>query len=197
MKKTLFTTLAPFIVFFCSYAQDGNSRYVNSHIGAALIKSGNTLVGPTRPWNVISPGPDCEHLKAITSECADGLMIRIQMPEQHIDGKSLRPILEGREKSLRCELYNLINDISEINPLNDRYPTKLAFLKEKLGQWMSDISIKMPTINPLFLQEEFEKEMYRNKTKRIRKLEADHHKMLSSDWNPNHDRWGSMLSIID
>lgn len=68
------------------------------------------------------------------------------------DYKLIRIYGDGPDRSDLFELYNLVNDLGEVNNLAGRMPEKLAELKEILDQWLDDTGALMPVKNPNYRQ---------------------------------------------
>ncbi len=107
-----------------------------------------------------------------------------QLPQQHMDGVSLKPILLGKLQNdrpvfwhtphysgglggtpsgairmgdykliefyedMHIELYNIVNDVGEMNNLAQEQPSKVMELKKILHQWRKDMNALMPYPNP-------------------------------------------------
>ena len=95
----------------------------------------------------------------------------------------------------RCELYNLAMDISESEPLNIQYPEKVRELKTLLDAWLIEVDAKLPVADSEYnpLKEAQVKLTWR--TAVLQKQEKLRKQMLSPDWKPNKDWWGSMVTI--
>lgn len=94
----------------------------------------------------------------------------------------------------RCELYNLNTDIGEHEPLNAQYPDKVKELKTLLDAWLIEVGAQMPVADMEYdpRAEAAEKEGWR--TTRMIQQEKLRHEMLSPDWQPNADWWGSQTT---
>lgn len=53
-------------------------------------------------------------------------------------------------EDMRCELYNVRQDISEKNDLAAKMPEKVAALRQQLHAWRQSVGAKMPTPNPKY-----------------------------------------------
>lgn len=148
-------------------------------------------------------------------------------PNQHVDGKSLVPLLEGEElpsrplywhyphydnqggepSSLirygdwklihyyedgRNELYNLAVDPSEQSDLARSYPARAAEMSAQLDGWLRSVKAVYPEPDPRYDPVKTEAKFERIQTEGKRRLESDHAKMRSPDWEPNPTWWGSL-----
>jgi len=92
----------------------------------------------------------------------------------------------------RDELYNLKEDIGEQNDLAARHPEKVKMLRKQLDSWLKETGAKIPQPDPRFDAEKKKKQIEEIRTKKKKKLEALHEKILQSGWQPNKDWWGSL-----
>ena len=92
-----------------------------------------------------------------TENSTDGRELHWYYP--HYVGHSMEPgaaILSGSYKLIefydppRVELYNLEEDISEMNNLSGEMPEKEQELLDKLHQWLKNSGTIMHTMNPDF-----------------------------------------------
>jgi len=150
------------------------------------------------------------------------------IPEQHQDGVSIKPLLEGKNiaarplywhyphygnqggepssiiregdwklihyyEDRRNELYNLRMDVTETEPLNAQYPEKVDFLSKKLSVWLTEVNAVYPLADPDY--DPVKEAAYKKQQQTVRKqqLEAQRKRMLSPDYKPNADWWGSTI----
>jgi len=112
-------------------------------------------------------------------------------------GEPSSTILDGDWKLIfyhedgRNELYNLKIDESESEPLNAQYPEKVKELRSKLDLWLAEVKAKMPMADPLYdpIKEHLYKEQ--NRTSTLQNVEKTRVMLLSKDYQPNKDWWGS------
>lgn len=112
-------------------------------------------------------------------------------------GEPSSTILDGEWKLIsyhedgRNELYNLKIDESESEPLNAQYPDRVKELRLKLEGWLLEVKAKMPVADPLYdpIKEHQFKE--KNRTITLQNVEKTRVMMLSKDYQPNKDWWGS------
>ncbi|PIB30444.1 sulfatase [Maribacter sp. 4G9] len=149
------------------------------------------------------------------------------LPEQHVDGVSLKPILEGeklekqrplywhyphygnqggnpssiiREGNWKLihyweddsdELYDVSIDIGEQKNLVGQKPETANRLRGKLLQWLDEVGANVPEPDPKFdslLSAQRQRMIIEEKWP---DLEAQRLLMLSPDYEPNPDWWGS------
>ncbi|MEM6470406.1 MAG: sulfatase [Planctomycetota bacterium] len=149
--------------------------------------------------------------------------------EQHLDGVSLVPLLDGKplaDRSLywhyphygnqggephavirkgdwklihyyedgRDELYNLAQDVGEQSNLALTRPAKSAELWSELDRYLTSVGAERPSADPRYDASATDKYYEGLQTKTKQRLEAFHAKILESDWKPNDDWWGSMIT---
>jgi arylsulfatase A-like enzyme len=155
-----------------------------------------------------------------------GLPLR---PEQHNDGVSLLPLLEGGSIPERAliwhyphygnqggdpssiirkgdwklihyyeddheELYNLKTDLSETTDLAAKNLKIVKEMSKELFDYLHKVGAKYPKKDPEY-SEETEKEYHEVIVKKLwPQLEEQRHNMLSPDYKPNADWWGSMVT---
>ncbi|WP_289644958.1 sulfatase [Maribacter aestuarii] len=151
------------------------------------------------------------------------------LPNQHVDGISLRPLLEGKEIKLnrplfwhyphygnqggnpssiiqkngwklihywedgRDELYNVYTDIGEQNNLSKKFPDRVLSLRSELLSWLKEVNAKTPSVDERFdakLAAARREEIINQK---LPALEKERLLLLSEDFKPNPDWWGSQL----
>jgi arylsulfatase A-like enzyme len=153
------------------------------------------------------------------------------LPEQHIDGISLKPILEGkemdtvrplywhyphygnqggnpssviREKQWKLihywedgseELYDLGLDIGEQRNLIEEQPKIAQALSEKLMSWLSSVGANLPHKDVEYDPEKAKKHQEGIINHRLPALELERLELLSEDFLPNQDWWGSQKAI--
>jgi arylsulfatase A-like enzyme len=93
----------------------------------------------------------------------------------------------------RNELYNLLDDVGELNDVAGANPDRVAELKQRLDAWLKDVGAKFPVPDPLFDEKKREEYLARLENEGMAKLEAQHAEFLDSDWEPSTDWWGSQL----
>lgn len=149
------------------------------------------------------------------------------LPQQHVDGISLRPIIEkgftpaerplywhyphygnqggdpssiirrGKWKLIHYyeddiqELYDLEKDPFEGNNVAQDFPDITRSLHENLTQWLMEVHAIYPKTDTAFDPAKREKYDSTIIHKRLPQLEAERRKMLSDDFKPNPDWWGS------
>ena len=112
-------------------------------------------------------------------------------------GEPSSSILDGDWKLIfyhedgRNELYNLKTDESESEPLNAQFPGKVKELRMKLDKWLSEVKAKMPSADPLYDPNKEHQYKEKNRTVTLQNVEKSRMQMLSKDYQPNKDWWGS------
>ncbi len=149
-----------------------------------------------------------------------------KFPTDKLDGKSLRPLLEGQnleERSLfwhyphygnqggepnstirkgdwklihywedgHQELYNLNQDIGEQQDLVKISPEKAAELSNELMAWLEKNKARFAKEDPLYHPDSAAMVNLSFRTALLNRLEKERRKMLSPDFIPNKDWWGS------
>ena len=93
------------------------------------------------------------------------------------------------------ELYDLENDISETNDLASGYPDVVKDLHERLFGYLESVNAKYPVKDPKYDPQAEAKYMERIRTQKIQQLENQRKRMLSKDFNPGNDWWGSKVTV--
>lgn len=92
------------------------------------------------------------------------------------------------------ELYNLKNDPFEKNDLAKEQPDVKTGMYDELMVYLNTMNARFPQPDPEFDLEKRQQYMQRIKDKRMPKLEEQRKEMLSKDFQPNEDWWGSKLT---
>lgn len=152
------------------------------------------------------------------------------LPNQHVDGISLKPLLEGKEIGLerplywhyphygnqggepssiiqengwklihywednREELYQLNTDIGEKNNIIENHSSVAEQMSEKLMAWLKDVNANIPRPDPEFNEKLAEQRRDMLVNEKWPSLEKDRINVLSEDFKPNDDWWGSQLT---
>ncbi|MBU2929854.1 sulfatase [Winogradskyella psychrotolerans] len=149
-------------------------------------------------------------------------------PQEHTDGVSLKPLLNGdkiderplfwhyphygnqggepvsiiRKENWKLihywedshqELYDLNADLGETNNLADKNAEKTQDLKEELMSWLESMNTEYAELDPDWDESAWNQRLKNNTTKLMPKLEAKRKQMLSPDYQPNKDWWGSEI----
>jgi len=152
-------------------------------------------------------------------------------PQEHIDGVSLEPLLNGGEIDKRplywhyphygnqggepvsimrkddwkiiyywednhIELYNLNTDLEETNDISGEYEEKTSEMKKELLDWLTSMDTQYAETDPLWDESAREEYLENNKNKLMQKWESQRKKMLSPDWKPNENWWGSEVNDL-
>lgn len=89
------------------------------------------------------------------------------------------------------ELYNLASDLGEENDLAAVNPTKTAELSKELLTWLEERNANMASVDPLYDPDSAAIVNMNYRTTLIERLENQRKAMLSKDFQPNKDWWGS------
>lgn len=95
----------------------------------------------------------------------------------------------------RNELYNLVEDIHEDNNIAEHELKKTAILSTSLMRWLESVDAKYPSSDPLYDSIKEQDYLKKMKQKKIKALEYSRREMLSQDWQPNKNWWGSNPTI--
>jgi arylsulfatase A-like enzyme len=93
------------------------------------------------------------------------------------------------------ELFNLADDPFEANNIAEEYPERTQQMHQELVNYLNEVGAKFPEPDPEFDAEKRAKYMENVKEKRLPNLEQQRKNMLSEDFQPNEDWWGSILTI--
>ena len=150
-------------------------------------------------------------------------------PTQHIDGISLKPLLEGqdlvdrslywhyphygnqggepasviREKDWklihywedgRNELYNLSSDPSERTNVAAENPEITSKLDAKLMAFLDEVDANLPMVDTEFDAQLAKQNQQRKIEVLMPRLEEERKEILSADFEPNEDWWGSKVT---
>ncbi|WP_372756148.1 sulfatase [Mariniflexile sp.] len=90
-----------------------------------------------------------------------------------------------------AELYNIEKDINERDDVANSNENLVLEMKNELLQWLDSMDTHYAVIDPNWDEAAFKKKLDDNKTLLLPKLEAQRKEMLSPDWKPNSNWWGS------
>ncbi len=153
------------------------------------------------------------------------------IPNQHVDGISLKSLLENKDISMpdrslywhyphygnqggepssiiregdwklihywedgRNELYNLKSDPGEHNDITEKHVQKSRELSKNLDTWLSEVNANFPTKDLEFNQEKANERHDKLVREIWPRLEQQRLEMLSSEFAPNDDWWGSKVT---
>lgn len=92
------------------------------------------------------------------------------------------------------ELYNLKDDVSETTDVSAQKPDIVKRLHDELFNYLHTVNARFPQKDPAY-DIEAEKQYKQNIVNEIwPRLEKQRQRMLSSDYSPNDDWWGSQLT---
>lgn len=147
-------------------------------------------------------------------------------PQNHVDGVSLKPLLNGDEIQERplywhyphygnqggepvsimrknnwkiihywennhLELYDLNSDLGETNDVSNAYEDIVFEMKKELMDWLESMNTQYAEADTSWDESAWNKRLENNKNELMPKLEDERKQMLSPDWKPNKDWWGS------
>lgn len=92
------------------------------------------------------------------------------------------------------ELYNLENDPFEQNNVASQHPEITSKLSLQLKKWLASVDAKYPKADSLFSQDKRTTYDTRIRDKKLPNLEQERLKILSKDFKPNKNWWGSQLT---
>ncbi|MFK8110938.1 MAG: sulfatase-like hydrolase/transferase, partial [Rubripirellula sp.] len=94
----------------------------------------------------------------------------------------------------RDELYHLIDDPTEESDLSLTHPVRTKQMWEQLERWLKSVDAKFPEPDPRFDAAKTEAKFERARNELKDRLEKTHAAMLESDWQPNANWWGSLVT---
>jgi arylsulfatase A-like enzyme len=150
-------------------------------------------------------------------------------PENHADGISLEPLLNGNSIAERplywhyphygnqggepvsimrkdnwkiihywedghTELYDLDSDLGETNNLSGENETMTLEMKKELMAWLESMHTQYAEVDSSWNEAAWKQKLDDNKTKLMPRLEKQRKEMLSPNWQPNEDWWGSEVN---
>uniref|UniRef100_UPI0040475948 sulfatase-like hydrolase/transferase n=1 Tax=Mariniflexile sp. TaxID=1979402 RepID=UPI0040475948 len=89
------------------------------------------------------------------------------------------------------ELYDLNSDLGETNNLSNSNKEKAQEMKKELMNWLESMNTQYAELDPSWDESAWNKRLENNKNKLMPQLEKERKQMLSPDWKPNEDWWGS------
>lgn len=93
----------------------------------------------------------------------------------------------------REELYNLNNDISEVNDLSEKYPEIVQKLSTELFIYLNEVGAKYPLPDPTYNAEVEQEHLEYVRINRMHSLEMQRLNYLSEDFDPKNHWWGSQI----
>ncbi|UMB52602.1 sulfatase [Lutibacter sp. A64] len=97
-------------------------------------------------------------------------------------------------EDLQAELYNLETDLGERNNLAESNPEIADQMKTQLLDWLETMDTHYAEVDPEWDKAAREKWLEKQKNVTLPRQEKQRKKMLSPDWKPNKDWWGSELN---
>ncbi|WP_111708202.1 sulfatase [Lutibacter citreus] len=95
----------------------------------------------------------------------------------------------------RDELFNLRNDLEEMNDVSKENSEKVETLKTTLFNYLKDVGARFPEKDPLYNAELEAKHLEKMATKKLESLEKQRMLYLSPDFDPKNEWWGSFQTI--
>ena len=92
-------------------------------------------------------------------------------------------------------LYNLKKDIGESSDLAASYPEKVENLHRELFAYLKEVHAKFPTFDPEYSAEAQQKYLDNLENKKMKALERQRQQMLSKEFNPGNNWWGSVPTM--
>ena len=92
----------------------------------------------------------------------------------------------------RNELYHLASDVGETSDVIRSHPARGAAMWEQLDRWLDEAGARRPVQDPRYDAKKTQAWWERNHTQGIQRLETFHAKILTEDWQPGADWWGSL-----
>lgn len=91
------------------------------------------------------------------------------------------------------ELYNLKDDLSETNNLADRHPEKVKHLRSRLFATLEEMGARYPKEDPTWTPQREAQWRKNIVAKKLPALEKQRLRMLSKDFDPGNNWWGSLV----
>ncbi len=95
------------------------------------------------------------------------------------------------------ELYDLNSDLKESNDVSKENNELAENLHTQLMDWLKSMNTEYATEDPEWDKEARRKRLESHRTKLMPRLEKQRKQMLSPDWQPNDDWWGSEVKSND
>lgn len=93
------------------------------------------------------------------------------------------------------ELYDLNADLIESNNLAEQNKEKAQELEAQLKDWLKSMDTQYAEVDPAWDEAALKKRLENNKNKLMPRLEIKRKQMLSPNWQPNADWWGSDVEL--
>lgn len=91
-------------------------------------------------------------------------------------------------------LYNLAEDIGETTDLAGKYPEKVERMGKELFEYLNEVGAKFPQFDPEYNETAQKQYLDNLESKKMPALEKDRLNVLSRDFSPNKDWWGSKIT---
>jgi arylsulfatase A-like enzyme len=90
-----------------------------------------------------------------------------------------------------AELYNLPDNIGETKDVSGENPELALQMQTKLLNWLKEMDTQYADVDPVWDEAAWKQKLDDNKIKLMPRLEKQRKNMLSPNWKPNKDWWGS------
>ncbi len=94
----------------------------------------------------------------------------------------------------RNELYDLSSDPSEQKDIAAGLPEKTEAMERALMTWLKEVNAQFPEPDPMYDEEKAEERRAYIVNELLPRLESQRLEMLSADYRPNDDWWGSQVT---
>ncbi|VAX36328.1 Arylsulfatase [hydrothermal vent metagenome] len=94
----------------------------------------------------------------------------------------------------RNELYHLKKDIGEKTNLANQMKQRTTELHAKLKRWLKETNAKIPQQDKRFSKKKWEQKKQDILNRLLPRLEKDHARFLDTNWKPNRNWWGSLIT---
>ncbi|MGQ1786135.1 MULTISPECIES: sulfatase [unclassified Saccharicrinis] len=94
----------------------------------------------------------------------------------------------------RKELYKLTKDIGETTDLAAKYPEKVEKMGKELFDYLTQVGAKYPQHDPQYSEAVQKEYLFKLEHNKIPSLEKQRMKVLSKEFVPNADWWGSRIT---
>ncbi|WP_276166017.1 sulfatase [Zobellia alginiliquefaciens] len=95
----------------------------------------------------------------------------------------------------RNELYNLSKDLSETTDLTETHPDKVQELNKELFDYLTEVGAKFPIPDPEYSETQAIEFLHKMEYDKMPALEKQRMKMLSNEFDPNSNWWGSKATV--
>ena len=97
-------------------------------------------------------------------------------------------------EDLHTELYNLESDIGERTDVSKNNAEITKQMESQLLKWLESMNTHYAEVDPEWDEKAREKWLEKQRTRSLEGQENRRKKMLSPNWQPNRDWWGSQVN---